>query len=106
MEKNKSFYPNQIQVKLLDIADRNNIRVQVYERETMPGAMGSSCSKAAITTAFELGLVDRKVTIHTSNGPLEVEINTDGSVQMAGAAREASSVVVSRKVLEYLNHTN
>ncbi len=99
MKQSRSYYPNQIQLRIIEVADRNNIKVQVYERAgqggTFAGAIG--CSNTVISTAYELGLVDRKATVHTSQGALEVELKEDGRVEVLGADSRNTSVVLSRR---------
>ena len=92
MKQNRTYYPNQIQLRIIEVADRNNIAVQVYER-----ADGIGCSNAVISTVYELGLVDRKVTVHTSQGELEVELMENGRVEILGAEGKNASVVLTKR---------
>ena len=46
---------------------------------------------------YILGLVDRKVKVHTSQGELEVELKEDGRVEVFGADSRNTSVVLSRR---------
>ena len=100
MKQNRTYYPNQIQLRIIEVADRNNVKVQVYERagqmsEMLSGMPG--CSNAVISTVYELGLVDRKVTVHTSQGELEVELKENGRVEVLGTEGKNASVVLSRR---------
>jgi len=99
MKQSRTYYPNQIQVRIIEVADRNNIKVQVYERAGQSGAFSGmkGCSNAVISTAYELGLVDRKVTVHTSQGELEVELTEDGRVKVFGTEGKNTSVVLSKR---------
>lgn len=100
MKQNRTYYPNQIQLRIVEVADRNNIKVQVYERadQKNSGFEGvTGCSNAVISTVYELGLVDRKVTVHTSQGELEVELKENGRVEVLGAEGKNASVVLSKR---------
>lgn len=99
MKQTRTYYPNQIQLRIIEVADRNNIKVQVYERAGQNAAFAgmNGCSNAVISTAYELGLVDRKVTVHTSQGELEVELKEDGRVEVFGTEGKNASVVLSRR---------
>ncbi len=100
MKQNRTYYPNQIQLRIVEVADRNNIKVQVYERadQKNSGFEGmKGCSNAVISTVYELGLVDRKVTVHTSQGELEVELKENGRVEVLGAEGKNASVVLSKR---------
>lgn len=95
------FYPNNIQVRLLDIVDRENVKVQVYERNnTLASTEG--CSFAALMTAYKCGLLEGKITVHTSNGDVHVEMNTDGLVHIEGDGKDKTSVVATTKFLNEL----
>ena len=100
MKQNRTYYPNQIQLRIIEVTDRNNVKVQVYEHtghknEPFTGVIG--CSNAVISTAYELGLVDRKVTVHTSQGDLEVELKEDGRVEVLGAEGKNASIVLCKR---------
>ena len=99
MKQSRTYYPNQIQLRIIEVADRNNIKVQVYERAGQNAAFAGvkGCSNAVVSTAYELGLVDRKVTVHTSQGALEVELKEDGRVEVYGAESRNTSVVLTRR---------
>jgi len=99
MKQSRTYYPNQIQLRIIEVADNNNIKVQVYERAGRSGVFSgmTGCSNAVISTAYELGLVDRKATVHTSQGALEVELKEDGRVEVLGADSRNTSVVLSRR---------
>ncbi len=102
MENNRNCRLNLIQVKLIKIADQKNVKVQVLEQGTGCTLPEGVCSRAVIATAYELGLVDRKITIHTGQGELEVEITESGSVKLFGEAKKQASLIVSKEVLRCL----
>lgn len=99
MKQGRTYYPNQIQLRIIEVADCNNVKVQVWERAGQSDAFAciNGCSNAVISTAYELGLVDRKVTVHTSRGALEVELKEDGRVEVFGEESKNTSVVLSRR---------
>lgn len=99
MKQSRTYYPNQIQLRIVEVADRNNVKVQVYERAGQGNCFSgeTGCSNAVISTAYELGLVDRKITVHTSQGALEVELKENGRVEVLGAEGKNASVVLSRR---------
>ena len=99
MKQNRTYYPNQIQLRIIEVADRNNVKVKVYERAGRDSSLmdENGCSNAVISTAYEIGLVDRKVTVHTSQGELEVELKENGRVEVLGTEGKNASVVLSRR---------
>lgn len=100
MKQSRTYYPNQIQVRIIEVADRNNIKVQVYERADRKNralAGITACSNAVVSTVYELGLVDRKVTVHTSQGELEVELKENGRVEVLGTEGKNASIVLSKR---------
>lgn len=87
--ENHRIFPNRTNVEFIQIKNRRNIVMRVWERgagETM--ACGTGASAASVASAL-LGLTGRKVTVHLPGGRLLIEWSRkDNHVYMAGAAEE------------------
>jgi diaminopimelate epimerase len=85
--ENNGFFPKKTNVEFIQILNRKNIKMRVWERgsgETM--ACGTGASASAIVS-FLLGLTDRKVTVHLQGGKLLIEWSQkDNHVYMTGPA--------------------
>ena len=82
--ENYKDFPNKINMQLLEVIDRNNIKIEIYERGAGYTLASGSSSCAASCAAYELGLVDNKVKVHMLGGILDIEILKDKMVYMTG----------------------
>jgi len=85
--ENYRFFPNRTNVEFIQILNRKNIRMRVWERgagETM--ACGTGASASGVASAL-LGLTERKVTVHLPGGKLLIEWSEKNNhVYMTGTA--------------------
>ncbi len=85
--ENHRFFPKKTNVEFIQILNRKNIKMRVWERgvgETMACGTGASAAAAA---SVLLGLTDRKVTVHLRGGRLIIEWSEkDNRVYMTGPA--------------------
>jgi diaminopimelate epimerase len=85
--ENHRIFPDRTNVEFIEILNRKNILMRVWERgagETMACGTGAS----AITVASSLlGLIDRKATVHLLGGKLHIEWSENNNhVYMTGPA--------------------
>jgi len=83
IEKHELF-PNRINVQLLKVLDRNNIKIEIWERGASYTLASGSSSCATASVAFKLGLVDSDVKVHMPGGIIKINISRDGHVHMTG----------------------
>ena len=84
--ENHALFPNRINVEFVELIDRENVRMRVWERgsgETL--ACGSGCCAAAVASA-RTARTDRTVTVHLELGSLKIEWADDGHIYMEGPA--------------------
>jgi diaminopimelate epimerase len=77
-------FPRRTNVQFLQVLDRANIRIEIWERGAGYTLASGSSSSAAAAVARRLGLVDGKVTVHMPGGNLGIEIGDDFGIQMTG----------------------
>ena len=87
MIENNKIFPKRTNVEFIQILNRNNIKMRVWERgvgETM--ACGTGASAAGVASSL-LMLTGRKVTVHLPGGKLFIEWSKkDNHVYMTGPA--------------------
>jgi diaminopimelate epimerase len=80
-------FPNRTNVEFIQILNRKNIMMRVWERgagETMACGTGAS---AAVVASILLGLTERNTTVHLQGGKLSIEWSLeDNHVYMTGPA--------------------
>jgi diaminopimelate epimerase len=80
-------FPNRINTEFVEILDRNNIRMRVWERgvgETLACGTGATASVAA---SILNGLTFETVMVHLLGGDLIIEWKDRGDLYMTGGAR-------------------
>lgn len=75
--ENHPIFPNRINVQFLQVLDRQNIKIEIWERGAGYTLASGSSSCAAASAAYKLGLVDDTVKVHMPGGEIEIEIEGD-----------------------------
>ena len=92
-------FPERTNVEFIQVLDRENIRMRVWERGGMITLACGSGACAAVVVAHRKGLTERKVTIHLDGGSLVIDWRDDG-VWMTGATQLVFSGVLSPAFLD------
>jgi diaminopimelate epimerase len=86
-------FPKRINMQLVEVIDRNAIRIEIWERGAGYTTASGSSSCAAASAMFRLGRVGRNVAVHMPGGVIDIVIREDGNVLMTG---EVSGVMSGR----------
>ncbi len=81
-------FPKRTNAEFVQVIDRNNIRMRIWERgcgETLASGSGSSASAVA---SIVNGFTDRDVNVHVKLGRLRISWPEGGSITMTGPATE------------------
>ena len=78
-------FPNRINMQLLEIVNRNHIKIEIWERGAGYTMASGSSSCAAASAAYRLGLVDPRLKVEMPGGTIDIDIHPDGHVHMTGA---------------------
>ncbi len=88
MIEKHALFPERINAGYMQVTDRHNIRLRVWERgagETLACGTGAC---AAVVTGIGWGLLDSPVNVHTRGGELQIAWPGEGEgVLMTGPAR-------------------
>ena len=99
IENMTSLFPNRTNVQLLQVLDRNNIKIEIWERGAGYTLASGSSSSAAASVAHKLGLCDGDITVHMEGGDLSIKISPDYSITMSGPATKVGVYEMSPSVL-------
>jgi diaminopimelate epimerase len=91
-------FENRTNVQLLEVVDRGNIRIQIWERGAGYTLASGSSASAAACAARRLGACDAHVTVHMPGGALEVEIGADYDVIQTGPATRVAEGRISPEI--------
>lgn len=78
-------FPNRTNVQFLEVLDRSNIRIEIWERGAGYTLASGTSSCAAAAAAKHLGLVGDFVTVHMPGGSLEIDMSEE-NIKMTGPA--------------------
>lgn len=77
-------FPNRTNVQFMQVLDRANIRIEIWERGAGYTLASGSSASASAAVAHRLGLCDENVAVHMPGGRLEIEIGPGYAITMAG----------------------
>lgn len=83
-------FPRKTNVQFLQVLDRANIRIEIWERGAGYTLASGSSSSASAAVAHKLGLVDRSVTVHMPGGKIGIEIGDGFSIMMTGTVNKVA----------------
>lgn len=93
-------FPKRTNVQFLQVLDRKNIRIEIWERGAGYTLASGSSSSASAAVARKLGLVDSSVTVHMPGGTLEIEIADDFAIRMTGPVTKVSEGTIAPEMFE------
>lgn len=85
-----ALFPRRINVQFMQVIDRRNIRIEIWERGAGYTLASGSSSSAAAAVARRLGLVDDAITVHMPGGTLGIELGPDFAVRMTGTVHRVA----------------
>lgn len=83
-------FPRKTNVQFLQVLDRKNIRIEIWERGAGYTLASGSSSSAAASVAHKLGLVDNEITVHMPGGTIGIEIGTNYAIRMTGTVNKVA----------------
>lgn len=82
--ENHPMFPNRTNVQFLKALDRQNIRIEIWERGAGYTLASGSSSTASAAVAKRLGLCGNEVTVNMPGGKLQLEYTDDFQATMVG----------------------
>ena len=80
--------------------DRNNIKIEIFERGAGYTLASGSSSSAAAGAVFKLGLGNNQVTVHMPGGNLQIEIDDHYEVTMTGSVSYVGKMELGAEFIE------
>ena len=97
--ENHTNFPNRTNVQLLQILDKNNIRIEIWERGAGYTLASGSSSSAAGAVARKMGACDEEIVVHMPGGKIDLSIDDDFNVIMKGPATRVGTMVLDPECL-------
>ncbi len=98
--ENHSLFPNRTNVQFLKVLDRENIRIEIWERGAGYTLASGSSGCAAAAVARKLGLCDRDITVHMPGGQIEISIDDDFTAVMTGPVTKVADGTISAEIFD------
>jgi diaminopimelate epimerase len=97
LEKEPRF-PNRTNVQFMQVLDRANIRIEIWERGVGYTLASGSSSCAAAAVAHRLGLCDACLKVHMPGGEIDISISPEYAISMTGAVARVYEGILSAEV--------
>lgn len=95
-----SRFPQRTNVQFMQVLDRRNIRIEIWERGAGYTLASGSSSTAAAGVAFRLGLCDPAITVHMPGGRLSLQFSGDFAATMTGPVTRVCEGVMDQEMFE------
>lgn len=81
-------FPNRTNVQLVEVIDRNNIRLEIWERGVGYTLASGTSSAAAAGVCYNLGYVDNEITAHMPGGNLDIIVQENLKILQTGEVHQ------------------
>ena len=93
-------FPNRTNVQFMTVIDRNNIRIEIWERGAGYTLASGSSSTAAAAVAHKLGLCDPDITVRMPGGSLRIQFRDDFFARMTGPVTKICDGMMTDEMFE------
>jgi diaminopimelate epimerase len=98
--ENDARFPNRTNVQFMQVLDRCNIRIEIWERGAGYTLASGSSSTAAAAVAKRLGFCDSDIIVHMPGGRLHIQLSDDFSATMSGPVVRVGRGTMDREMFE------
>jgi diaminopimelate epimerase len=99
-------FPNRTNVQFVEVRDRHNVAIEIWERGAGYTLASGSSSCAAAAVVVRLGLCDSPLTVHMPGGKLSIVIDEQFRARMTGPVCKVAEGTLVREALEGMTKTN
>ena len=92
--ENHPLFPKRTNVQLVEVVDRNTLRIGIWERGAGFTMASGSSSCAAASVMRKLGRVDNHVSVNMPGGQLQISFHDDFLVSMCGPVHKIGSLTL------------
>jgi diaminopimelate epimerase len=93
-------FPNRTNVQFMEVIDRRNIRIEIWERGAGYTLASGSSSTAAAGVAYKLGLCDPFITVYMPGGDLAIKFSHDFIATMTGPVTRVCEGIMDMEMFE------
>jgi diaminopimelate epimerase len=96
----ETIFPNLTNVQFMQVLDRENVQILIWERGAGYTLASGTSSCAAAAVACRLGLCGRSVSVHMPGGRIDIALGEDYAVRMTGPVVKVAEGRLSREIFE------
>ena len=100
MVETHPFFPKRTNVQFMQVLDRHQIRIEIWERGAGYTLASGSSSSAAAAVARKLNLCDSSINVHTPGGTIAIDVGDDFAILMTGSVTKVSTGIISEEIFE------
>jgi len=93
-------FPYRTNVQFMQVLDRGNLRIEIWERGAGYTLASGSSSVASAAVAYKLDLCDGDIRVHMPGGALQIKIRTDLSATLRGPVTRVCDGKIDREMFE------
>jgi diaminopimelate epimerase len=93
-------FPQRTNVQFMEVLDRSNIRIEIWERGAGYTLASGSSSTAAAAVAHKLGHCDSDITVHMPGGQIRVQIDNDLTATITGPVTKVCDGNMADEIFE------
>ncbi len=93
-------FPNRTNVQFMQVIDRSNIQIEIWERGAGYTLASGSSSTAAAAVALKLGLCDPDITVHMPGGSLHIQFSSGFCAIMTGPVTKICDGVMTQEMFK------
>ena len=101
MIENNRIFPNRTNVQFLEILDRKNLKLEIWERGAGYTLASGSSSSAAAAVARKLDWCDRELNVKMPGGTLQITVQEDFQIIMKGGVTKVCKGEADEELFSY-----
>ena len=94
-------FPNRTNVQFMEIVDRNNVKIEIWERGAGYTLASGSSSSASAAVAYRLGLCDENISVHMPGGAIDIHVDSEFNILMRGGVTRVAEGRYFDEMLEW-----
>ncbi|MCK4888241.1 MAG: diaminopimelate epimerase [Planctomycetes bacterium] len=91
-------FPNRTNVQFMKVIDRNNIRIEIWERGAGYTLASGSSSSAAAAVARRLDMCDSNINVHMPGGQIKIVISDNFAITMTGPVTKVAEGTITKEM--------
>lgn len=93
-------FPNRTNVQFMQVLDRSNIRIEIWERGAGYTLASGSSASAAAAVARRLNLCDPQIKVHMPGGKIDINVSDEFSIIMTGPVTKVAEGLISKEIFD------